>query len=141
MSDHHVNCIMNPITHEKCNCGAEDEFMSKKKVIKPISPDNVVKAKKASLPDEVIESFNELIAKNWNGSYSEFKQDDVIDLILGKMDWPKESRHDLFENNWLDVEPIYEAQGWKVDYDKPGYNEDYSATFNFSKDKKRQLNG
>jgi hypothetical protein len=40
-------------------------------------------------------------------------------------------REDVFKNGWLNVEHLYETHGWKVEYDKPAYNEDYPATFKF----------
>jgi len=39
----------------------------------------------------------------------------------------------IFENGWLDVEPIYREVGWNVEYDKPGYNETYEASFKFTR--------
>ena len=36
---------------------------------------------------------------------------------------------------WLDVEGIYRKAGWDVEYDSPGYCEDYPATFKFRKKK------
>lgn len=37
----------------------------------------------------------------------------------------------FFDQGWMDFEPIYEAQGWKVQYDKPGWDETYDAFFEF----------
>ena len=39
----------------------------------------------------------------------------------------------VFKNKWLDVEEVYRKAGWKVEYDKPGYCEDYEAYFVFEK--------
>ena len=55
-------------------------------------------------------------------------QDDVAKLIVQK----GLKRQDIFDNHWLDVEDLYRKNGWKVDYDKPGYNESYNAYFVFS---------
>jgi hypothetical protein len=33
----------------------------------------------------------------------------------------------------MDVEDVYQKAGWEVEFDKPGYNEDYEANFKFSK--------
>jgi len=101
--------------------------------IRPIDPNKVQEAKSALLPDAVVGSFNELIAEKWSaGTQSaSFTQDEVIDRILVKMKGV--TRHQLFERNLLDVEPKYRAEGWVVEYDKPGYNESYKATFTFIK--------
>lgn len=42
-------------------------------------------------------------------------------------------RDELFDKGWMDIEPIYRKSGWRVEYDKPAYNETYPATFTFSK--------
>ena len=61
---------------------------------------------------------------------SHFTQDSLIDYCLKYA--PKDvTRSTLFDNNWLDIEPIYRRAGWVVEYDKPAYCEDYPATFTF----------
>jgi len=98
--------------------------------IRPITLDEVTKHKEKVIPSEVIESFNELIAANWSGSYSQFKQKDILRLISKKL----KLRHStIFDRGYLDIEPIYEAKGWSVTYDKPCRNETYEPTFKFSK--------
>lgn len=94
--------------------------------MKPIKPSEVIDKKQELIPDEVIEAFNEMIAANWNGTSSTVSQTEVYALIKKKLgkDFPM---------NYLDVEDIYRKAGWKVNYDKPGYNESYGATFEFSK--------
>jgi hypothetical protein len=39
----------------------------------------------------------------------------------------------IFSKGYLNFEELYEAQGWKVVYDKPAYNESYKANFTFIK--------
>jgi hypothetical protein len=102
--------------------------------VKPITPKEVSKGKLDSFPDKVIEAFNELIAKHWDGRESHFKQDEVVALIRRKMDM---SSSQIFENNWLDVEDTYRKAGWTVEYDSPAYCEDYPATFKFTKKRAR----
>jgi hypothetical protein len=104
--------------------------------VKPISPDEVVGKKEASIPNGVFEAFNELIARNWNGSYSMLKQCDVVNLISEKVGNGMGDgcgKKMIYDNHWLDVEDIYRATGWSVEYDKPGYNENYEPTFKFKK--------
>lgn len=103
--------------------------------VQPIKPSQVIKKKKDSIPDYVIESFNELIAKHFNGSSSTIRQDEVLSLILSKM--PRYSRQNVFDNNWLDVEDIFRKAGWQVNYYKPAYNgSSYPATFEFEPKRK-----
>ncbi len=91
-----------------------------------------------------------MITDYWNGTYSSFTQDNVVTRILAAMvrkqvnesfrkgtgESVDELRKQLFEKGWLDVEPIFKKAGWDVEYDKPGYNESYPATFKFSRKKK-----
>jgi hypothetical protein len=97
--------------------------------IKPIKPSEVVDLKKNLFPDFVIEAFNELIAKNFRNKESVVRQLDVVNLILEKNS--NVTENDISNNNWLDVEDAYRSEGWSVEYDKPGYNESYPATFTF----------
>lgn len=104
----------------------------------PITPDEVVKKKQQIVPEFVFEAFNELIARNLSGGYAMVKQDDVVALILSKMNpeavtWEGmgEDRARVFAYHWLDIEPLYRGAGWDVTYeDSPGYN---GATFTFKK--------
>jgi hypothetical protein len=103
--------------------------------MKPFSPDEALRSKTDFIPDFVIEAFNGLLAKKYNGGSVEIKQDDAIAEII-KLSPTAIERHNIFDNNWLDIESIYEDAGWSVSYDKPAYNESYSAYFEFSKGKK-----
>lgn len=100
-------------------------------MVNPVSPEQVVELKKKQIPDGVIEAFNEIIAKNWNGHSSTVLQDEVVEAIIEKV--PRATRRKVFDNHWLDVEDIFRSEGWKVEYDKPGYNETYRASFKFTK--------
>lgn len=94
-----------------------------------LKPEEVVKARKESLPNAALEAFNQLITENFNGHGATVYQKDVVALMVEKgLD-----RDEIYQRGWLDVEDIYRQAGWKVIYDKPGYNENYEAFFTFSK--------
>jgi len=95
----------------------------------PIKPKDL-KISSTSMPSEVIEAFNELVAKYWDGKEARFRQKEVIDLIIEKTG---ENRQAIFDNHWLDIEPLYKQAGWNVYYDAPGFNErPYEPIFTFS---------
>jgi len=96
----------------------------------PISPDDINPLKAKNLPKEVFDGFNKLIVDNWNGRSAKFNQNEVAKLIASKMEI---STNDVYDKKYLDVEDIYREKGWVVEYDKPGYCEDYKASFTFSK--------
>ncbi len=100
--------------------------------VKPISPQEARANQKAGIPDFVIAAFNEMISnKIGNNKSVRIKQDDVANLALKNA--PEGTTYQtLIDNHWLDVEPLFTEQGWKVEYDKPGFNETYAATFTFS---------
>lgn len=98
--------------------------------MKPLSPQEVQEQKQAGIPDEVYQVFNTLIIEDWDGHGAVVRQDTAVNKIVEVM---KVSRHDIFKRGWLNVERAYIKEGWKVEYDKPGYNESYEATFTFTK--------
>lgn len=107
--------------------------------IKPITPAEA-KANRP-FPTPVLMAFNEMISANMNDGVSTFTQDAVVARICELFTPTKSShrsiRETIFKNHWLDVEDLYREAGWIVEFDKPGYNETYSATFTF-KEKKRK---
>jgi len=101
-------------------------------MVKPINPNDIGEAKKKVIPDKVIEAFNELIAEQYTNGRAVVKQKDVVSRIRQKMLLDDDDRS-IFDNGWLNVEELYQTEGWKVTYDKPAYNESYAATFEFRK--------
>jgi hypothetical protein len=101
--------------------------------INPIKPSEVVEKKLAAIPNEMIQAVNEMIVKHWDGHEATFKQDELIERYFVIIDKPnsQSNREILFENRFLNFEPIFEKEGWNVKYDKPGFNENYPSTFTF----------
>lgn len=99
-------------------------------MIKPITPDEI----KHEIPDFIIEAVNTLLKKKWDGKKAIIEQNDILAIVSNNdEDSDKPSRQTIFENNWLDFEDLYRKVGWKVEYDKPAYNESYDAYFKFTK--------
>lgn len=97
----------------------------------PITPQEAEESLAGNIPEEVLSVFNTLIAAGFSGgdSKSTIRQEDVIKVLVNQ----GFKRADIFYNGWLNVEPLYRKAGWKVEYDKPAFNESYPATFTFSK--------
>ena len=102
---------------------------------KPIRPSEVTKVKAATLPNEVFDAFNECITAAWSGHSAKVMQADAAKAIVAKFKAAGKTltRSQVFDEGYLDVEDAYRAAGWKVEYDKPGYCENYAAYFVFSK--------
>lgn len=96
----------------------------------PITPAEARKKAETSIPQEVIEAVNELIAeKIGNGRYVTLLQKEVVNRICKKM--PTVSAQILFDKHWLDFEDVFRRAGWQVEYDKPAYCETYEANWTF----------
>jgi hypothetical protein len=103
-------------------------------VIKPITPDQVGAMKLQVMPSQVIEAFNQIIAEAYSSrsKSARLMQNKVVERILMLCaDDHTVTEDTIFDNNWLDVEILFEEAGWKVSYDKPGYNESYEASWTF----------
>lgn len=89
------------------------------------------------IPDEVICAVNKLLVKRHAASTIFIYIDDIIDEANKFFaDAGKEvpERNTYFENNFLDIEHLYEANGWKsVRYDRPHYSDSYKPRFIFIK--------
>lgn len=83
---------------------------------------------------EVIQAFNEMIQEKWSGHRAIIKTKDVVQRIreiFSKQNKAIPTWEGLTEHNQLDVENLYREKGFKVAYDKPGYNENYDAFYTF----------
>ena len=103
--------------------------------MKPISPEKVEQIRIHEMPEAIVQATNELIVRSWNGSSATLKVKEIVDQyfrVSGEEDTAK-TRKQLFDKHYLDIEPAYREAGWKVEFDKPGYNESYDAYFVFSK--------
>ena len=103
--------------------------------VQPIKPSEVGAKKATLLPGFVIEAFNQIIAEKYNeqSKSATVKQDAVIARIiqLGTNGESSPSRNEVFNNGWLEVETIFKAAGWKVEYTKPDYTESFEPYYEF----------
>jgi hypothetical protein len=97
-------------------------------VDKPCTPDEIGSLKLKVFPKEVFQSVNELLAENFTAGRADIYQDDIIARIMSKMEI---TRQQIFDKGLLNFEEVYSNYGWKVSYDKPGYNESYKPVFRF----------
>lgn len=102
--------------------------------VEPIKPYQAKQRKIALIPDFVIEAFNELITHNLSQGLATVKQKDALVLIQAKATLAGNpcTSEQIYENRWFDVEPLFRKAGWKVMYDKPAYNENYDAFYQFT---------
>ena len=102
--------------------------------MKPITPEEAKRLKTSQIPSEVFEVVNQLIVENYKDQgYAIIKQKEIV----SRLEKCGIDSTDIYARGWLDFEDAYRASGWKVDYDKPAYNESYDATFRFDKKKGR----
>lgn len=102
--------------------------------VAPIRPKQAKERKNASIPDFVVESFNELIAEHLSGGYALIKQAEILHRICSKvseLSGEVITPQQVLDKGWTDIESLFRKAGWKVTYDKPGYNESYDAFYKF----------
>lgn len=85
----------------------------------PIKPNEV----KPIIPNEVIEVFNSLIKESWDGIYARVLQWRAVKLIAQKMSITKK---DVLAEGYLNIEEIYRAVGWQVNYNNEYYSFEFS---------------
>ena len=74
------------------------------------------------------------IKKEWNGEEARILQKDIVNEIIAKYPGMEDiTSQTVYRNHWLDFENLYKQVGWKVEYDKPGFNEFYEPVFIFKK--------
>lgn len=101
--------------------------------VQPITPEEAGPGKARVLPDEVIQVWNDTIARNVVNGVAKIGQSEIITALMVKTKCPRPT---VFNEHWLDIEDLYRSAGWVVNYDKPGYDENYEASFTFAKAKK-----
>jgi hypothetical protein len=131
-----------PDTHN-LHCGYPNcEKGRKDRSVEPIRPEEVGNAKLTAFPNEVIQAFNTLIARNFYNGSAEVKQKDVQDKIMelfgdttarNPVSRMQERRKQMQAQGWMNIEALYESYGWKVSYTKPDYSESFPSYFTFSK--------
>ncbi len=87
--------------------------------VKPITPQELV----SIIPEEVIESINELLKEKYTGGRSIINLPDIISRTLSKM--PDDT---VFKNEWVDIEGMY-GKWWYVECVLPKYAGDVYFTF------------
>lgn len=99
-------------------------------MIEPIRPSDV----NITIPDFVIVIVNEFIKKEWDGEEARILQKDIVNEIVARYTGMEDiTSQTIYRNHWLDFEGLYREAGWKVEYDKPAFNEFYEPIFVFKK--------
>jgi uncharacterized membrane-anchored protein len=99
---------------------------------KPITPEDAEKQRILAIPDFVIEAMNELLVQKLHDNHATIYIEEIIEKALERAPFGV-TREDLFKQRMLDIENTYRNAGWKVVFDKPGFNESYEANFKFTK--------
>lgn len=99
---------------------------------KALSPKEAITRAKNEVPELVFQAWNNLIVENLKvqggKASSEFLLEELANQITLIMSISYEQAK---QNGWFDLEDIFRDKGWKVEFDRPGYNESYSPKFTF----------
>lgn len=94
----------------------------------PITPEEAVAAYINNIPEDFINVVNDLISKAVNPN----NQHQYFSITLKEIKTAYKAMYGIEpDQKWLDFEPIYRKVGWKVEFDKPAYNESYDAFYRF----------
>lgn len=83
----------------------------------------------SNIPDDVIETFDYFIQENWTGKEALVYQKDILRALVDKL---QIESSEILNRRLLDVESLYKAVGWQVEYHKPMYDENFDAYFLFT---------
>lgn len=95
----------------------------------PITPVAAFEQKQGAIPAAVYDVVNALIVKHLDAGGTAVVLQEAIVASLEGLGY---ARADVYAARWLDFEKAYEAAGWRVRFERPGYNEDGFATFTFT---------
>lgn len=95
--------------------------------IKPITPEEAITDKIASIPEKIFQAVNELIVSNLVNGSAKIYTEDIIDRFQNIND-EFFSTTEIKDNGWLDFETLYENSGWDV-----SYNSNYVSSYTFTK--------
>ena len=111
-------------------------------MVKAISPAEAAGNKVNVVPKELIEAINLLITEKYRGAGKSFsiKAKDIIEkanslLTPGDGDYTDGDGRvsiDWYDKGFMDFEPIYEVQGWKIRYEQPDYTESFDSYYEFT---------
>lgn len=97
----------------------------------PITPDQVDKFKEP-IPEEVYDAFNTLILKNYRNGRAKVLLSEVTKVTIEN--FQKTTREIVeIDQEWFNVEDVYRAVGWKVEYTQPDYTEFFPPYYVFTK--------
>jgi hypothetical protein len=98
-------------------------------MVSPYSPAQAKEERAQTTPAAVITVVNELLAQRSENQRITITQEEVVEALIERFIIPREN---IFLNYMLNFESAYRANGWNVEYDKPGWNESYKAHWVFS---------
>ena len=99
-----------------------------------ISPSEAQKIHLGSeIPKGVYVVFNRILSRRFASSII-IKQEEVIEGVIEQMQSSGKNvtARYILDHHWLDIEPAYETQGWKVKFYKPGYDEKFKSYWEFT---------
>lgn len=101
--------------------------------VEALSPKEILDGLNDIIPGFIIEAVNNLLKKEFRGGYATILQKDISAeaIRIAATQGKTVTAQQIYDENWMDWEPIFRKAGWKVTYDKPGYNESYDASFEF----------
>ena len=98
------------------------------KQVTPLSPKDLKDSVDKAIPSFVITAVNKLLKKDFRNSEVIIKKKDLI-IEIKKI--KEVTNEELYDNKWLDFEPIFRKNGWNVAFESPDRDESFDDYFKF----------
>lgn len=103
-----------------------------------LKPKEVAPSIASCIPEYVVEVYNDLIRKNFNGHSAQVKLEDAKQAVSRAVVQQNPefelsvARSFAEENRYWDIEPIFEDAGWKVEFNKKCIGDNFDSHYVFS---------
>lgn len=97
------------------------------KVSNPLTPQEILENRE--IDHRIIDAVNQILKDKFIGHDLKITLPEIKDKMVSMFGGI--NFKDLFDRKQFDFEKIYEKYGWKVEFDKPGYSENYDSFYMF----------
>lgn len=99
------------------------------KQVTPLSPKDLKESVDKAIPSFVIRAVNKLLKKDFRGGEVIIRKKDLLSEIKKIKEI---SDAELYDNKWLDFEPIFRKNGWNVAFESPDRDQSFDDYFKFN---------
>lgn len=91
------------------------------------SPNDAIARHGETIPEEILGIVNDFLVARVHRKSFIISQQEIVD----KLSLTSITEAEALDKGWFDFEDAYRRRGWRVTYDRPGFNESYGAFWRF----------